>query len=108
MFQARECSPHGLAASQESGPDLPTPRLALNLLPLGEGTGAARFYFGVRASGCSSGWIFWRAGEKGRQREGNAGKFIGSMGENLFRGNLSPLGGARGGRIMIAKECVKN
>jgi hypothetical protein len=31
-----------------------------------------------------------REREKGRQREGNAAKFIGSMRENPFRGNLSP------------------
>ncbi len=35
-----------------------------------------------------------REREKGRPREAHAAKFIGSMRENLFRGNLSPL--ARG------------
>jgi len=31
-----------------------------------------------------------REREKGRQQEGHAAKFMGSMRENLFRGNLSP------------------
>jgi hypothetical protein len=44
-----------------------------------------------------------REREQGRQRGGNAAKFMGSMREFLFRRNLSPLGRARGRRPRISK-----
>jgi len=52
-----------------------------------------------------------REREKGRQREGNAAKFVGSMKENLFRGilspSLSPLHGARGRHPTTSEQLVK-